>query len=56
MPPRRTRYPLTRSELPVFRIAAFTSATVQEGCASRTSAAMPATCGVAMDVPENRAP
>ena len=40
----------------MFRIAAFTSATVQEGCASRTSAAMPATCGVAMDVPENRAP
>src|SRR5207302_4551372 len=32
VPPRRTRYPLTKSELPVFRIAAFTSATVQEGC------------------------
>src|SRR5512146_1414761 len=37
-------------------IAALTCSGVQLGCAWRTSATMPATCGVDMDVPDSRIP
>ena len=37
---------------PVFMIAALMSSTLQVGCACRVSAATPATCGEAIEVPE----
>jgi hypothetical protein len=40
------------SLLAVLAIAFFTCCAVQVGFAARTSAAMPATCGVAMEVPD----
>src|SRR5262249_46036019 len=54
--PRIEKFP-TRDALPVFTIAAFQSSTLfQPGCACRTSAAVPATCGEACEVPEIVAP
>ena len=41
-----------QSNAPAARMAERTSAGVVPGCATRNSAAAPATCGVAMDVPE----
>src|SRR2546430_10602876 len=37
---------------PVLTIAALMSATLQDGCAWRTSAAAPEVCGAAIEVPE----
>ena len=44
--------PVKTSCVAVFITAALTSAAFQPGCAPRTSATMPATCGVAIDVPD----
>ena len=55
VPPRLMRkpvVPVTCEGSPVFMIAALMSSTLQDGCACRVSAATPATCGEAIEVPE----
>ena len=52
VPPRLMRFASICDGSPVFTIAALMSSTVQDGCACRVSAATPATCGEAIEVPE----
>ncbi len=55
-PPCRTEYPMIFEASAVLRMAVRTSAGSQPGCASSASAATPATCGVAIEVPEKATP
>ena len=52
VPPRLMRFASICDGSPVFTIAALMSSAVQDGCACRVSAATPATCGEAIEVPE----
>src|SRR5438132_14342688 len=52
LPPSARLNPLNREGSPVLARAAFHWGTVQVGCACLTSAAEPATCGAAIEVPE----
>ena len=56
LPRRRAEYPATLVASAVLTTASATSAALQPGCAWTTSAALPATCGVAIEVPDSKSP